>query len=547
MISMLVISLPLYAVDTNYNYYDETYRPQYHYTPPANWMNDPNGMVYYAGEYHLFYQYYPDGEVWGPMHWGHAISTDLVNWTTLPIALYPDSQGDIFSGSAVIDWNNTAGFGVEAMVAIFTHNGASQQQSIAYSTDKGRTWTKYAGNPVIPNPGIANFRDPKVSWHAASNKWVMTLAADDRVKIYTSPNLKNWSFASDFGVNQGSHGGVWECPDLFPLAVDGNPANVKWVMEVSLGNGGVAGGSGMQYFIGDFNGTTFTNNNPAGTILWNDFGPDYYAAVSWSDIPSTDGRRIWLGWMNNWNYATAIPASTWRSSMSMPRELNLKTYPEGIRLQQVPVNQLQSLRGTVSFWGATTISPGSNILSAKSGDSFEVVAEFQVNTTTATEFGFKVRKGGNQFTSVSYNKTNSKLFVDRSFSGVTGFNSTFAYKHEAPLSPDANGKVKMQFFVDRQSIEALGNDGKVAISSLIFPDRSSQGMELYAIGGNVALNSLNIYPINKSMGTTPFVSNLSGWININGKWADTVGGKRGRSSEDAFTGIERRSRPSLDS
>jgi fructan beta-fructosidase len=529
-------AVPAAAADVNYNYYDETFRPQYHYTPPANWMNDPNGMVYYQGEYHLFYQYYPEGEVWGPMHWGHAVSTDMTRWTTLPIALYPDNQGYIFSGSAVIDWNNTAGFGAEAMVAIFTYSTTTgvQSQGIAYSTDKGRSWTKYSGNPVIPNPGLQDFRDPKVFWHASTNKWVMVTAAGDRIKIHTSPDLKNWTHASDFGMGLALGNGVWECPDLFPLAVNGNPADTKWVMILSLGNGAVAGGSGMQYFVGDFDGTKFTNLY---TPEWADFGPDFYAAVSFSDIPSTDGRRIWVGWMNNWNYATKIPATTWRSAMSVPRELKLTTFAgdNRPRLQQVPAAELQSLRGTAKSWGTTSIAPGSNLLSATTGDSFEVVAEFQAGTTTASEFGFKVRKGGSQYTTVGYNKTNQKLFIDRSYSGETGFHPSFAWKHEAPMGIDAAGKVKMRFFVDRQMVELLGNDGRASISDLIFPDRGSVGMELYTIGGNVTLNSLNIYPMNRSWGATPFTSNLSGWKNVNGKWADTLGVKQGRGTGDAFT------------
>ncbi|MEL7123923.1 MAG: glycoside hydrolase family 32 protein, partial [Bacteroidota bacterium] len=250
----------------------EQHRPIYHFTPPSKWMNDPNGMVYYEGEYHLFYQYYPDGTVWGPMHWGHAVSEDLVNWEHLPIGLYPDSLGYIFSGSAVIDTNNTSGFGKDGqapMVAIFTlavedEKGVPQRQGIAYSNDKGRTWTKYEGNPVI-DEGLMAFRDPKVFWHQPTSSWVMSIAATtdnvgirpDHIRFYSSPDLKNWRLMSDFGYDIGSQGGKWECPDLFKMKVEGTE-EYKWVLLVSINPGGPNGGSATQYFIGDFDGERFT-------------------------------------------------------------------------------------------------------------------------------------------------------------------------------------------------------------------------------------------------------------------------------------------------
>lgn len=529
-VSLIFFVLPTYAADASY--YDETYRPQFHFTPEANWMNDPNGLVYYAGEYHMFYQYHPYSENWGPMHWGHAVSTDLVNWKQLPIALAPDSNGDIFSGSAVIDWNNTAGFGKEAMIAIYTSNGTNQKQSIAYSTDKGRTWTKYAGNPVIPNPGITDFRDPKVFWHSGTNKWVMTLAAGDRVKIYTSTNLKNWTFASDFGATQGNHGGVWECPDLFPLNVDGG-ATTKWVMVVS-NSGAPAGGSGWQYFVGTFNGTTFINDNPAATTLWGNYGSDDYAGVTFSDIPAADGRRIMIPWESNWNYSGSVPLAVWRGHMGIPKTLSLKTYLEGVRLVQAPVTELNSLRNTASTWGTTVITPGTNILSGLSSDSFEIEAEFQASTSTAYEFGFKVRGSATQHTTIGYIRGSSQMFVDRAPSGTTNFGGGFSALHAAYMAPDANGKVKLRFYVDRDSVEVFGNDGKVMISDLIFPDRNSRSLELYTNDGNVTLTSLKYYPMKKAWGTTPLISNISGWTTASGMWADTIAGKQGRHFTDGF-------------
>ncbi|MGG1247667.1 GH32 C-terminal domain-containing protein [Bacillus spizizenii] len=535
----LLVTIPFSIEAADSSYYDEDYRPQYHFTPEANWMNDPNGMVYYAGEYHLFYQYHPYGLQWGPMHWGHAVSKDLVTWEHLPVALAPDDKGTIFSGSAVVDRNNTSGFQTgkeKPLVAIYTQDREGHQvQSIAYSNDKGRTWTKYAGNPVIPNPGKKDFRDPKVFWYEKENKWVMVLAAGDRILIYTSKNLKQWTYASEFGLGEGSHGGVWECPDLFELPVDGNPNQKKWVMQVSVGNGAVSGGSGMQYFVGDFDGTHFKNENPSNKVLWTDYGKDFYAAVSWSDIPSSDGRRLWLGWMSNWQYANDVPTSPWRSAASIPRELKLKTLTEGVRVVQIPVKELQTIRGTSKSWKNQTISPTSqNVLAGLSGDTYELHAEFQVTPSSAAEFGFKVRTGRNQFTKVGYDRKNKKLLVDRSESGNVTFNPAFnTGKQTAPLKP-VNGKVKMRIFVDRSSVEVFGNDGQQVITDIILPDRSSKGLELYAANGSVKLKSFTIYPLKKVWGTSPFISNLTGWTTVNGTWADTIEGKQGRSDGDSF-------------
>ncbi|KAA6452135.1 glycoside hydrolase family 32 protein [Bacillus swezeyi] len=534
---LLSAALPVYAADSSY--YNEEHRPAYHFTPEANWMNDPNGMVYYAGEYHLFYQYHPYGLQWGPMHWGHAVSKDLVRWEHLPVALSPDDKGTIFSGSAVVDWNNTSGFQTgkeKPLVAIYTQDREGvQAQSIAYSNDKGRTWTKYSGNPVIPNQGKKDFRDPKVFWHEETKKWVMVIAAGDRILIYTSSNLKEWTYASEFGQGHGSHEGVWECPDLFELSVDGNPNQKKWVLQVSVGNGAVSGGSGMQYFIGDFDGTAFKNENPPEQVLWTDYGKDFYAAVTWSDIPSSDGRRLWLGWMSNWQYANDVPTSPWRSAMSIPRELKLKALSKGYRVIQSPITELQSIRGASRGWKNNIISPASSdLLPGQSGDAYEINAEFQVHAGSAAEFGFKVRKGENQYTKIGYHKNSALLFVDRSRSGNVSFNPSFnTGKHAAPLRP-VNGKVKMRIFVDRSSVEVFGNDGRQVITDIILPDQSSKGLEVYASNGFVKLNSMTIHPLKKIWGKSPFTSNLDGWTTVNGVWADTIDGKQGRSDGDSF-------------
>jgi fructan beta-fructosidase len=458
-------------------------------------------MFYLNGKYNLFYQYYPNGITWGPMHWGHAISTDLVHWKKCPIALYPDKIGMIFSGSAVVDINNTSGFKTNSnppVVAIFTHNTSDnvQEQSIAYSNDNGMTWKKYNENPVIPNPGLHDFRDPKVFWYEPSRKWILVLAQKDRVKIYTSPNLKKWTFASDFGENDGAHMGVWECPDLFPLKVDGG-TKTKWVMLVSVSADAPAGGSGTQYFTGDFDGTKFKNDSPEDT-QWIDYGADNYAGVTWSNIPAADGRRVFIGWMNNWSYATTVPTDpgkTWRSSMTVPRNIELKIIDGKAKLVQTPVKELNTLRETGVVWNNQIITPGKNILSSFHSKQCELVAEFRIDNTTATEFGFKVRKGKNQYTSIYYDKANSQVKIDRMNSGsyptiINGFPAV----HSADISTSGD-VIKMRILVDWASVELFANDGQIAMTDTIFPKATSDGLELFSVGGKVTLKSLIYYPL----------------------------------------------------
>ncbi|NNC99729.1 MAG: glycoside hydrolase family 32 protein, partial [Gammaproteobacteria bacterium] len=328
--------------------YREKHRPQVHFTPPENWMNDPNGMVYFEGLYHLFYQYNPSDKVWNDMHWGHATSSDLITWEHRPVALHsePAGLGFIFSGCAVVDWNNTSGFGVDnkpPLVAIFTHSSttADQVQSLAYSNDSGDNWTVYSGNPILGNHGIADFRDPKVFWDDRSDCWVMVLAAGPVVKFYRSADLRGWEHFHDFGEGVGAHGGVWECPDLFQLEIE-NSQQKKWVLIVSMNPGGPNGGSATQYFIGDFDGERFVQAHSE--ILWLDYGPDNYAGVTWSDMPADDGRRILIAWMSNWQYANIVPTDPWRGSMTVPRELTLIKTKHGLRLACRPISEFNSLR-----------------------------------------------------------------------------------------------------------------------------------------------------------------------------------------------------------
>jgi fructan beta-fructosidase len=453
-------------------------------------------LVYYKGEYHLFYQHNPNDIVWGPMYWGHAVSRDLINWQHLPIALYPDDIGDIFSGSAVIDWKNTAGFGKEAMVAIFTHDAQGRQhQSLAYSLDRGRTWQKYQGNPIIEVPkNLRHFRDPKVFWYgdAESGHWMMAVAGGNVILFFSSPDLKTWKPTGGFGFGYGSTQGVWETPDLFELPVDGGP-DTRWVLSVGVGNGGPAEGSGTQYFIGDFDGRNFTSENPKEKVLWADFGADFYAAQSWSNEPGS--RRLWIGWMNNWRYANHIPTSTWRGALSIPREVGLTRTPDGIRLIQKAIKELEELRANHYQWRDENISSNTDLLTNIQGETIEIVAEFQVEQNMdADRLGLRVRVGAGEMTTIGYGAKTQTLFVDRTKSGQSSFDASFASVHIAELKPK-EGFIRLHIFVDRSSVEVFANDGIVVFSEQIFPSAQGLGLEIFADGGDVLLSSLDIFQL----------------------------------------------------
>ena len=459
-------------------------RPNFHFTPPQMWLNDPNGLVYFAGEYHLFYQYHPESTVWGPMHWGHAVSRDLINWEHLLIALYPDEHGTIFSGSAVVDWNNTAGFGKKALVVIFTHHTEKgESQSLAYSNDRGRTWTKYSNNPVIQTPtATKNFRDPKVFWY--EDHWVMCLSGGDKILFFVSTNLINWEHVGSFGDGYDSTQGVWETPDLFPLQIDDSD-EILWVLTTGVIDGSPAGGSGTQYFIGDFDGRLFTAE---GSRLWADYGADYYAAQSWSDIPN---RRLMIAWMNNWQYAKLIPATTWRGMFSLIREMHLIQTSAGIRLVQKALPEIKNLRNEHQQWQAETIRPGTNLLADVHGQSLEIIAEFKL-TAQAEHFGFRIRAGSGEATTIYYSAITKTLTIDRSHSGQVDFHENFPGIHSAALSP-INEKIRLQIFVDTSSVEIFANGGLLVFTECIFPAERSQGLELFVEGGEVFLESLDIF------------------------------------------------------
>ncbi|MET3728089.1 fructan beta-fructosidase [Fictibacillus halophilus] len=479
------------------NFFNEKYRPQFHFTPIKNWMNDPNGMVYFQGEYHLFYQHHPESTVWGPMHWGHAVSSDMVHWEHLPIALFPDENGYIFSGSIVVDTWDSSGFfdGGEGLVAIFTHAGEHpdtktprQVQSLAYSTDKGRTWTKYEGNPVLEDTSIADFRDPKVIWYEKESKWIMVLSAGNHVRFYSSSDMKSWRFESSFGEKEGSHLGVWECPDLFQLPIEGGH---RWVLIVSIGDDpAYTEGSRTQYFIGDFDGKMFTNENDSEKVLWLDFGRDNYAGVTWSNVPKEDGRRLFIGWMSNWKYANQVPTETWRSAMTLPRSLTLNSTREGIRLVQTPVQEISALRKPItSIQRTITLIPGENILKDIKTKTFELKACFKIKE--AAVFGIKVHQSKEEETIIGYDSDRSVLYVDRRRSGDKTFHNEFSCVQEMEVFIE--DQFALQIFVDTSSVEVFANDGKHVLTSLIFPREESNGLELFLDHGAVDLKSLDLF------------------------------------------------------
>ncbi len=477
---------------TNHNYSDQ-HRPQIHFSPKIGWMNDPNGMVYHNGTYHLFFQHYPDGTKWGPMHWGHATSKDLVHWQEHKIALYPDNLGTIFSGSAVIDKDNTAGFGKNAMVAIFTHHNTElektgsdkyQYQSLAYSLDEGKTWTKYSGNPVLPNPGIRDFRDPKVFWYEAEKKWVMTLATLDHITFYSSPDLKNWKEESKFGKTIGAHGGVWECPDLFPLIYNGQK---HWVLIVNINPGGPNGGSATQYFVGNFDGKTF---KPYQTdTQWLDYGPDEYAGVTWDN---TGDRRLFIGWMSNWQYANDVPTQLWRSAMTISRELGIEKIGNKYFVTSKPVKELNFLNG--KEYKTNSVSTQQFNLSEKAG-ALNSPVRLNISSNQIGSFDITLSNDLNEKVIIGFNAKENQYFIDRSKSGKTDFEKGFAAKHISPRFSFKN-EMDLTLIIDDASVELFADRGLTVMTSIFFPTKNYTNVSINTNDGFV-VKSLVYNKLNK--------------------------------------------------
>lgn len=484
--------------------YTEQHRPQLHFSPPANWMNDPNGMVFFEGEYHLFYQYYPDSTVWGPMHWGHAVSKDLLHWEHLPIALYPDSSGYIFSGSAVVDWNNSSGLGEAGkppLVAIYTYHDMAaekagrldyQSQGIAYSNDRGRSWHKYDQNPVLPNPGqVRDFRDPKVFWHEPGKQWIMALAVGEHIEFWASSNLKNWSVLSSFGQTYGSHGGVWECPDLFPLRLS-DTGETFWVLLVSINPGGPNGGSATQYFIGQFDGTNFVLDPGFASRVkgeqgvWLDYGRDNYAGVTWSDLPANDGRRLFLGWMGNWDYAQVVPTSAWRSAMTLPRTLELYRSDNGdLHLASLPVAELNKLRVQTTAISAAEVED-EYVLPVTFNGMMELQLELECRDGN-TVFGIEISNPKGEYYRIGCSLGKQQYYTDRSGAGEKSFSDKFVLnRHIAPRLSNSK-RVQLQLFVDHASAELFADGGLSTMTDIFFPSEPYSIVKVFSEGGKVSL------------------------------------------------------------
>ncbi len=516
--------------------YQERFRPQLSYSPASNWMNDPNGLVYHNGEYHLFYQYNPNGDVWGDMSWGHAVSPDLVHWSELPVALTVEKSAggkiaqSFFSGSAVVDHANSSGLasdGQGPMVAIYTSvypeartlpNGVQvragqQSQSLASSTDSGRSWTEYAGNPVLALPAAPygdeyrEFRDPKVFWYAPHAKWVMVVVVAQRHTAlwYSSVDLLSWEFMSEFGP-AGATGGVWECPDLFALPVDDNPAANKWVLVINLNPGGPAGGSGAQYFLGQFDGYRFVADasvpasgaapqvvtaQPGEAVLWLDYGPDFYAAVSWNDAPGN--ARILVGWMSNWLYAQAVPTAPWRSAQSVARELGLRTIHGAVRLTQQPVAAFTQLRRTCLLALTEWVIPaGTTVLAPVGGAPLDM--ELLLTPGNAGQVGVHVHAGAAERTVIAYDCALGQLRIDRRASGDVSFSPLFAGVHGAPVAL-VDGALRLRIVVDTASVTVFAGAGEVVLSSQVFPGTGSAGVALFADAGGATVRHLQLWQL----------------------------------------------------
>ncbi|ALV41255.1 glycosyl hydrolase family 32 [Pseudarthrobacter sulfonivorans] len=491
-------------------------RPALHYTARDTWLNDPNGLVFHRGMYHLYYQNNPYGNVWGNMSWGHAMSTDLVHWTEQPVAIACDDSEDIYSGSIVVDHANSSGFGSAEnppLVAIYTsafkpgtpHEG-TQAQSLAYSNDAGMTWTKFAGNPVLTR-GSANFRDPKVFSYPGPDGlcWVMAAveAGEQKVVFYRSANLRDWELASEFGPANAA-GGEWECPDLFPLPVDGDPDRTKWVLVVNINPGAVAGGSGGQYFVGDFDGFTFTpdpsslldspvyGTSGAGAeagrlreCRWLDWGRDYYAAVSFSNVP--DGRRLMIGWLSNWDYANSLPTFPWRSGMSLVREVSLETVDGRPALVQAPV--LPPLESVQRLDGRELhgVLPLPEILPGEAQ-----VIDAEILPGAAGRCGFRFWEDSDGGAAIlAYDPAAGVLTLDRTDAGETAFHPAFASVESAPVLLE-DGVLTLRIVVDHCSVEVFAQGGKVVLTDLIFARVGNKGSSVFAEGGAAILRKLAV-------------------------------------------------------
>lgn len=458
----------------------EKYRPAYHHTPVYGWMNDPNGLFYKDGEWHLYYQHNPYGSQWENMHWSHSVSRDLMTWEDRGMAIAPDGLGAIFSGCCVVDNDNTAGLGKGAIIAFYTSAGENQTQCMAYSTDNGQTFTKYPGNPVITS-NVPDFRDPHVFWHKETARWIMVLAAGQEMNIYSSADLKSWKYESAFGHGYGNHDGVWECPDLMKLPVAGTDKE-KWMLVCNINPGGPSGGSATQYFTGEFDGHKFVCDTKPEVTKWMDYGKDHYAAVTFDNAP--DNRHVIIAWMSNWQYANQVPTKQYRSGNSIARDLHLYEHNGDTFVGVVPSKEVDAKRGKAVV---KNFSGKKKTFDASDG-AYEMVLNLSARSKTPLTLTLQNAKG--EKVSMTYNAAEDTFSMDRTQSGETSFSDAFAAVTTAPV----NGEMRtLRLFFDKCSIEAFDGEGKMAMSNLVFP--SEPYNTITVSGGKGCKVSATVYSI----------------------------------------------------
>ncbi len=473
----------------------EMFRPVYHHTPVYGWMNDPNGMFYKDGVYHLYFQYNPYGSTWGNMTWGHSTSTDLVDWTFEGNAIKPDAWGAVFSGSAVVDHKNTAGFGKGAVVAFYTSAkstpwGDTQMQSMAYSLDNGKTFVKYENNPIVMS-SKRDFRDPKVFWYAPGKHWVMILAGGQEMDIYSSENLKDWTYESSFGAKQGAHGGVWECPDLVELPVEGTKEK-RWVLICNINPGGPFGGNAAQYFVGTFDGKKFVNESPTQT-KWMDWGKDHYATVTFNNAP--DGRCIAIGWMSNWQYQTVLPTMQFRGSNTIARDLTLYRQDGELMLRCAPSVEIESARKGNANIPSFKVDGSYDIASLLSDNEGAYEIDMTIENSGASKIMLTLSNDRGERVDMYYDMMRRQFVMDRSESGKVDFSTDFPAVTVAPV-PDTDN-VRLRLFVDCSSIEAFGEGGKFVMTNQIFPSAPYNRMSLASLQGGFTVKSMTVYKLGR--------------------------------------------------
>ncbi len=493
----------------------EPWRPQLHFTPQKNWINDPNGLIFHEGRYHLFYQYNPFGSQWGHMSWGHAVSTDLLVWQELPVAIAEDARVSIFSGSVVIDAHNSAGFGAGAWVAIYTgclrRAEGGQAQELAFSVDSGLRWTKYAQNPVL-DLGLRDFRDPKVFWHAPTSRWIMAVVLPEarEVLFYASNDLKQWRALSRFGAHLPG-AGIWECPDLFELPIEGQ-AGSAWVLKVDVFEGHPSQGSGARLFFGCFDGECFVQDAACPGPHWADHGADFYAALSWAGLRD---RAVWIGWMNCHRYAKQLPTSPWRGAMSLPRELSLaRSSGGGLQLRQQPVRELLELRR--ACWAAQDlrVAAGEPVALPLGFEACTLDIECEIDVGDSSDCGLLLRAGPQGHTRVGLDCVRGTVYVDRSRAHADGGfapdDAHFAGRREvrcqalidARVARASSRLVRLRVLLDACSVEVFADDGAAVITEQIFPGRDALALKLYAQGGSAHWRRLQVHALATAMPPT---------------------------------------------